>query len=337
MNIFLNEFYANDILLEQRELVQEVLKYPNQQLISVNLTEFLRSFNETYENTNFIISSEDPNRLTQDLLRLDSQKLDFTRNNKIIYLIHDWWKWPFPCDHNNILDLILMNPCIYILVEGTDKDDFVSLYTGKSKKFEDYFNRIGKNSLSPKRFESVFPYTLWYARQSRLFCKAPIKKILLSGRIYPLYPERELLKNLCLSEVVVLKYDEGRNQSNYMNQLNSYLCCFASSVYDFNQSTMLHKYYEILSSGSLLLVPNADERKLNKLGLFNKIHFLTIDCDNIENLKKTIKYILDDENRNLIDKIRLNGQNICKLEFTLEKAAQSFINTMNTIREMSRT
>lgn len=282
--------------------------------------EFFNLYNNKYTNTIFIASIV--------IIDLEFSLLDKSRNNKIIWRLGDWWKLPFPHNRNDILDSIIPNPHIIKLIEGPDISDFKKLYTGSSI-FDNFTNdarAVGKIRLSREQFESVYIYTLWYVEESmhRPFNVAPIANVLLSGQISAEYPERLFLKNLNDKRFHILPFDGTRDTKKYVDNLNKYLCCFASCVYDFNQSTPLRKYFEILAAGSLLLCPLSHEALLNKLGLRRNIHCMLIDIDKKEEIDSILNYILDPSNRTQIDLIRKNGCSYARTNFTLENASKKF-------------
>jgi hypothetical protein len=99
----------------------------------------------------------------------------------------------------------------------------------------------------------------------------------------------------------------------YSKMLNSYLCCFASSVYVFNKSIahsnnthlILQKVFEILASGSLLLYPLSEKQYIKRIGLIHKNNCYLIDFT--KNVQKQINQILNPINLPHINRIRYNG------------------------------
>ena len=119
------------------------------------------------------------------------------------------------------------------------------------------------------------------------------------------------------------------NESLFPKYLNKYLACFASSVHPFTYNThyILAKVFEILGSGSLLVYPKREEEYMNKIGLFHMEHYYSIDLlKNDTSIQNEIDFILDEKNRNLINKIRLSGHNYAKLNFNSEKKYNELIN-----------
>ena len=150
------------------------------------------------------------------------------------------------------------------------------------------------------------------------FNNNPILKIFLSGVINNSYQERQKIKNLNSAYIFEYKYnyqDIRNNNINYNNELNKYIACFNSSVYVKNihnklenTHAVLLKTFEILVSGSLLIMPLIEEKYLNNIGLFHKKNCYLINTNNSEHIIHDINYILDNKNLNEINIIRKQGQ-----------------------------
>jgi hypothetical protein len=160
-----------------------------------------------------------------------------------------------------------------------------------------------------------FQYNYYYDGIIVDYNPNPINKVLLSGNTIPsLYPERVYLKELNLPSVEVLPFVQI---SEYTKQLNSYICSFVSNAAAVDPHTgklipakfLLLKYLEVLGSGSLLLADDSMEKELETIGLKNKESFYVSSMSNIH---KAVDYITNPENREEIDRIRLNGQNAYK-------------------------
>jgi len=169
------------------------------------------------------------------------------------------------------------------------------------------------------------------------FCeinKNPIKKLFLSGQINTNYPERLKLCNI--DNVYYYKYtknDVKSDNNNYNEELNKYIACFSSSVYVesvnkklINTHAILLKSYEILASGSLLVMPISEEIYLNKLGLENMKTCFLLDFN--KNLNNQINNMLD--NIELINNIRINGYNFAKNNFLSNKKFEEIDKIINS-------
>lgn len=164
----------------------------------------------------------------------------------------------------------------------------------------------------------------------------PIQKIFISGNVDKnIYPLRYYIKNDIkfkdyidvLEHPSYYKYRHIIINSTYYNKLNNYLCCFVdASAYNY----ILLKVFEICSVGSLLLVEDTIESELNKLGFFNNIH--CIFC-NKENILIKIKWIFNEENKNIVNKIRKNGLELVRKNHnTLNRSEQLNIIVENNIK-----
>lgn len=145
----------------------------------------------------------------------------------------------------------------------------------------------------------------------------PIMKLFISGAITHNYPERkEIIKYNNIIKYNYNNNDVNNNNNNYNNELNKYIACFSSSVYVKsltsnkleNTHAILQKNFEILSSGSLLVVPKIEEPYLNKYKLYDNKNCYCIDFN--KNIQQQINHIIN--NKNKFDAIRLNGQKYAK-------------------------
>ena len=147
--------------------------------------------------------------------------------------------------------------------------------------------------------------------------KSPLMKLFISGAITENYPQRqEIIKYKNIIKYEYNKNDIINDNNHYNKELNKYIACFSSSVYVNSLTTnklenthsLLQKNFEILSSGSLLVVPKIEEPYLNKYKLYHLKNCFFLDFNS--NVQEQINFILN--NKNLIDKIRLNGQEYAK-------------------------
>ena len=187
---------------------------------------------------------------------------------------------------------------------------------------------------------------------SKSFCKYKkntINKLLLSGRISANYPERVILNNLKFNKIKKYNYnksDKMRNNNNYNLELNKHFACFTSSVYIkrkligaknndkfysskkmfgpiHNTHMILLKTFEILASGSLLVMPKKEEEYLKNFGLINNVNCYLIDFS--KNIKNQINHIFNNiENYNIV---RKKGQELAKEKFNLD-------NKINEIKKL---
>ncbi len=147
------------------------------------------------------------------------------------------------------------------------------------------------------------------------FNTQPINKVLLSGNsLKDHYPERYYLKSLNLPNVDVLSFTQV---TNYSKELSNYLCSIVSNTsgYDFKNNILvstkflLLKYLEVLASGSLLLMDDTIQGELEEIGIK---HGYNCYVSTMSNINKAVDYITNLENREEINRIRLNGYNFYK-------------------------
>jgi hypothetical protein len=163
---------------------------------------------------------------------------------------------------------------------------------------------------------------IWCSYESSFldFNKIPINKLFISGAITSNYPERQQISTF--NNIIIYSYnnsDVKNNTDNYNIELNKYIACFSSSVYITslttnkyeNTHTILQKNFEILASGSLLVVPLDEEKYLNDIGLYHKENCYLIDFN--KNIQEQINYIFN--NLEIINKIRFNGYTYSKDKF----------------------
>jgi hypothetical protein len=141
------------------------------------------------------------------------------------------------------------------------------------------------------------------------FNNNPINGVLLSGSCTKEYPARKHMIKLSKKEnrIFRLKYSYGKHGLNYTKHINRYICAFTCCL-NSDIQYLVGKFFEIPSTGALLLAFDLYVKDfMKKLGFIDNVNY--ISCD-IKNMDSKIKYILDPENRETIDKIRKNGQKL---------------------------
>ena len=162
----------------------------------------------------------------------------------------------------------------------------------------------------------------------------PIDKILISGAHNKNnYPERDLLHNLSKLDKNIISSGIGKNDIKstdyiYNKRLNSYFACFSSSVYYHNKNThiILLKTFEILGSGSLLVMPLKEEKYISEIGLFNMKNCYLIDFS--KKLSPQIDFIF--KNKVLFNTIRKNGQQHAINNLNQEKLIEEIKNIIES-------
>jgi len=193
----------------------------------------------------------------------------------------------------------------------------------KSTNFKVFCNAYNINQLNKlhnfnynKYEKNIIFGNIWNCYESSFinFNTNPTYKLLVSGAVSKKnYPERYIFKksdnkNICLYKY---NYHDLKDNNNYNLTLNKYFCSFSSSVYVkiYNENTyvnthcILLKTFEILSSGSLLVIPKSEENFIKKIGLEHNINCYLIDFN--KNINNQIDYIFN--NIEFYDSVRLNG------------------------------
>lgn len=185
-----------------------------------------------------------------------------------------------------------------------------------------------------------------YQRSFIPFNKNPINKVAIGGVLKfskinnkPYYVQRtkyiKMLKKY--SDIFKRIHPDGRQRLPKYDEdpaiefnitLNQYLGNIYTSIFGFNVSLVLLKLFEILASGSLLIISNKERGICRKLGLKKKIHYMPLDNDNEIRIVKELKYILDPKNRNKIDEIRKNGQKFCQENLNVDFMYNKFIDIL---------
>jgi len=176
-----------------------------------------------------------------------------------------------------------------------------------------------------------FPHCVKYNIE---FNKNPVNKILVSGRgrkNVNRYPMRVFMYDLSLKDerIDYFKPDHSYRENiknceqvtcgeNFIKKLNQYKVCFVDDSIHYSPY-LLCKFFEILSSGALLLASlNYTKPYVSKLGFIDGEHYISISK---EDYSEKIEYIFDEKNREEIDKIRLAGYNWCNTYHTSEHRA----------------
>ena len=213
------------------------------------------------------------------------------RNIKLIYKIDDLY--PFKNIRNTCIDAadVLIGPYQYLFKE----DKIIQMYSSINTK-EAYF----------------IPYSTINSFYKNVdFNRTPTEKIFVSGSVSDVYPLRKYI--LKFKEYIKIlehpsynNYKYGCINENYYKKLSEYLCCFTDAL---SYKYILLKVFEICSVGCLLLCQDSIKQQLRRLGFFDNINY--ISC-NKENLESKIKWILDKNNRETVDQIRLRGMNLVR-------------------------
>jgi hypothetical protein len=292
----------------------------NYKMVNKNMDNIGYFIDEKNKKNNVLIFIHDTYLDNFDFYVLKHIQNQKKNEHQIYIIIQDWWvaaNYKRVTEENFRKDILKANN--YKIIVIVDNVEILA----------DFNNT---NCLEFKN--NIICYNYWGIYKSSIieFNKDPIKKIFISGCMAKNnYPERRRLKSLNNEYIYVYEYnynDVNNTNNNYSEELNKYLCCFSSSVYVVNikygriENThlVLLKTFEILASGSLLLVPDYEEPYLEKLGLINKKHYLTLKFDkNDHNMHIQINNLFANDNLLNINNIRYNGYNYAINHLTNEQ------------------
>lgn len=203
---------------------------------------------------------------------------------------------------------------------------------------------FGTYSYQFERWGLPKPKKLYFFPHScRWICEInndPINKILISGRISDIYPDRQFAytyakNNPNLFDVLDCNINYRTNISNISNiedstqliygekfylYLNKYLCCYVDTARDY----ILAKVFEICGAGSLLLCMDTNVKNvMEELGFEDNVNY--ISCSR-ENFEEKIKYITNITNIDSINSIRKKGYELVKNKHTWYKRMEFLIN-----------
>ena len=181
-----------------------------------------------------------------------------------------------------------------------------------------------------------FPYC---TRFISVFNDNPINKVLVSGRLNKnIYPVRQMMYQLSKKSKTIdyLKVNVGycieRDKpeliygQRYIDYLSKYLISFTCEAND-KRPYLVKKFFEIPASGSLLLTINPITKPFfAQLGMIDGEHYVSATPLNIV---EKIQFLLDANNRDMVDRIRKNG-------YEMVKANHTYIHRAHTLDEIIR-
>ncbi len=162
-------------------------------------------------------------------------------------------------------------------------------------------------------------------------------KIVMSGIVGKVYPMRilfrDLVKNKKYKNLLMINHPSPKylpvniNSSTpvadqYIYTLNEYLVGFTCSS---EWGYLLKKYFEIPMAGCLLFCDNPKD-SLEEIGFKDGINCMIYNKENIE---EKIKWLLDEKNKDEIEKIRIEGHKLIKDNHTHKKRIIEIITEIN--------
>jgi len=161
------------------------------------------------------------------------------------------------------------------------------------------------------------------------FHENPVNAVLLSGKIQPVYPLRERMRELRDSGKYRIdlvehpgyhcQYDHKSDPavgSGYAREIRSRLCAFTCSL---KHHYTVAKFFEIPATGSLLLADASVREALLQLGFAEYEHYIPAYGDSLD---VAVAFVLDPANRGLIDRVRRAGQELVKARHTVRNRAR---------------
>lgn len=233
----------------------------------------------------------------------------------------------------------LQSNSIRIILSITDLEDYFDNVGDFSKPYPHFRGKM--HPLKNPNDALFWTVNYAYGKSFMPFNENPIIKIALSGhRCEIAYPDRfiieqKLNKYPALYERIPPNRGESfpKNNSDETNifsiKLNKYFANIYTCVYNYKKSIPLLKLFEILASGSLLIIPLDHQLTCNKLNLIENEHYKVINFDDESNMLNTINYILSPDNRTEMDTIRRQGQDFCKENLNADWCYNNFIKLFN--------
>lgn len=270
--------------------------------------------------------------------------LENNKNSKLVIFFYIYINWEFGYKLINFIknEMINKNNKIFIFTDdywntGSNMKYLNSIFDTKNKykvftfahsinnlltycaDSSEYKKRIRKCSNDIIYFNFWCCYNDLHIKENH----KPINKLCISGRTWDkVYTPRYLLSKLknCvtinhqgfgqlnINEKNLDDYYKNVNIDPYSLELNKYIACFSSSVY--GTHVILLKTYEILETGSLLVLPLSEKKYIEEIGLIDRHNCWLIDFN--KDLQIQVDEILNPNNRYLVDVVRRNGHSHSK-------------------------
>lgn len=213
------------------------------------------------------------------------------------------------------------------------------------KNFFDYFNLIiATYAYCFKKFFNIDSNKIYWFPHSFNelfnieFNTNPINKILLSGCICDAYPMRQKVLELETKYPIDVldhpKYCKNKLHDiigkKFVSKINEYRFAFTCCS---NPKTpyLIQKFFEIPASGALLIAfDKFIKPQLDELGFIDMVNFVSVNEDNLE---EKILWVLDSNNFEQVEEIRLNGYNFVNSQHTHEIRATKFIQYLDDLQK----
>lgn len=147
---------------------------------------------------------------------------------------------------------------------------------------------------------------------------SPENSIFLSGAMNEAYPLRQKMLKLHNESSHAIKYHrhpgyycnydyeaDARIGRGFAQRIHGCRVGFADSVFPYGY--VVAKFFEIPATGALLLADDIVSERLSELGFVANRHYVAASAKNLE---EQVEYVLAENNREEIDQIRRNGQEL---------------------------
>jgi hypothetical protein len=300
MNLLISRFYDKNYLFQKNVTGDYNLINSFEYLINKYPDEFI-----TYDMASFILYTH-----SIDSLRFFfNEIIKFTPKNIIMHM------GDYSYLNKNIFSEFDVNWFLYIIdIHGEHNLKFKSNKIKLILPYAYSYNIFGLEDYEKYQLSHCIVHKVEYNDN-------PINQILGSGRGYKnvnRYPNRHKLFNLSLknNNIIYFRSELGYRvnatnndisnycvEENFIKLLNKYKFCFCDDLISYSPY-IVAKFFEIMSSGSLLVTTNKLTKKyFEKLGFIDRVDYISIDEDNMLNDINNIFNLEDD----IIEKIRKNG------------------------------
>lgn len=267
----------------------------------------------------FICTIININSYTEKMIKIINliDHINIPDNIQIYFFTTDPW---INKNNKNYLQLLYNSNKINVIITILDIDDF------KIHKDNIHTPIIKNKNILCYNLNHLFTDAIININNS------PINKIALSGdnkktgypgrnkfhRIMTKYPDK-------YKRLKKIESEYSQKNNNFNMRLHKYLCNYYDGVFNYNHSIPLMKIFEILGSGSLLVYNINQQPIFDKFKLIDGIHCMSININNKRSLIRKIDYILHPDNRNIIDKIRKQGQQYAIKNFSAKQKYEEFL------------
>lgn len=324
INYFINKSFENISNINKQPNVLALKKVRNKYVI---YTDWIESY-LTKESFKFV---EHLKILGWTIIKLSNIEIETIKNTKCVVLCVTYDDFDISlikCDNVQIIYKIddlypykdIRNKCI------NSADIIISPYQYLFNNISDMYTNINLSNTIHIPYSAVDDFF-----KDIEFNNKPINKIFVSGRVSDVYPLKVFIKN----NAIFTKYIDCLNHPSYgtrthecvnevyYKKLNNYLCCFVDALL---YKYVLLKVFETCSVGSLLFVEDTIKNELNNLGFYDNINCIMCNKNNLEN---KLKWILNIENRQLVDDMRKNGMVLVRQTHTTQKRSEQINNFVN--------